>query len=238
MIYDEMDAMIQQLLELRAVAADLSDDDIVRDTRCPGWRVAELIGHCEGMVLPLVGESAQPVEGAPEIDRVDVYRRTDQGRSGVVGVKGPEVDRKIFDRVVQYTSGRRPDQLRMSFLFAIDGAVRVLPEIPGDRVVIRPPSYPRMTHRELLASRIVEMAVHTTDIADAVGHPEHIPPAAAAVVTGIFDPLVGGTMPEALGWEPIDYISCATGRRSLTSEERGVLGPLAENFPLPYWRAT
>jgi hypothetical protein len=248
-MYEEMDAMIELLLEMRALTADLSDEEIFHETRCAPWRVAELIGHCEGMLLPLVSESARAVDGPPRIDRYDVYRRPAPGQPAPAGNPGEWDDRVIFDRVVdravQYTAGRRAAQLRMSFMFIIDGTIRALPEIPGDRVVMRPAAHPPMTHRELVASRLVEFGMHTSDIAAAVDRSDRIPPGAAAVVTNIIDELLGETPPAALGWDPTDYILAATGRRALTPTEREVLGPLADRFlplvrdceprPLEYW---
>jgi uncharacterized protein (TIGR03083 family) len=249
MPYEELDAMIELLLDMRALTADLSDEEIVHETRCPPWRVAELIGHCEGMLLALVGESARAVDGPPQIDRYDVYRRPEPGELPVAGNPGESDDRVVFDRVVDravhYTSGRRPAQVQMSFMFIIDGVIRTLPEIPADRVVIRPAAHPPMTHRELVASRLVEFGMHISDIAAAVGRSDRIPPGAAAVVTNIIDELLGETPPAALGWAPTDYILAATGRRALTPTEREVLGPLADRFlslvrdceprPLLYW---
>ena len=52
----EMEALTAQLGDLVALVGDLSDDDFSRPTRCPGWSVAELVAHCEGILLRLVGE--------------------------------------------------------------------------------------------------------------------------------------------------------------------------------------
>jgi uncharacterized protein (TIGR03083 family) len=227
MTYPAMKAMIDQITDLRALVTAASDDDMLSDTRCAGWRVAELIGHCEGMLVSLVSESAQPHDGPPEIDRVDVYRRI-----WAPGTNShAEASKRIHDRVVAYTSGRRPAQLRTSFQFVIDGVIRTLPEIPGDRVVIRPPNFPRMNYEELVASRLVEIGIHTADIADALGQPEDLAPAAA----DIFDTLLGEPLPDELGWDATRYILRATGRGELTQHERDVLGPLAASIPVSYF---
>jgi uncharacterized protein (TIGR03083 family) len=232
MTYPAMDAMIGQITDLRALVSAASDADILQDTRCAGWRVAELIGHCEGMLVSLVSESAQPHDGSPEIDRCDVYRPKPEAPGTDTRAT---VDKRIHDRVVEYTSGRRPAQLRTSFQFVVDGVTRALPEIPGDRVVIRPPNFPRMTYEELVASRLVEIGIHTADIADALGKPQDLAPPAADIVVGIFDVLLGEPLPDELEWDATRYILCATKRVELTHEERDLLGPLAGSFPLPYF---
>jgi hypothetical protein len=68
-----MDAMIRSSRSAELVTA-ASDDDILHDRRCAGWRVAELIGHCEGILVWLASKSAQPHDG-PGIDRIRSFRR-------------------------------------------------------------------------------------------------------------------------------------------------------------------
>ena len=63
----EVDVLRRQLEELTALTSGLSDDDFARATRCPGWTVAELVAHCEGMLLRLVGENSREVGGEAEI---------------------------------------------------------------------------------------------------------------------------------------------------------------------------
>jgi hypothetical protein len=249
-VSDEVIALAEQLGDLRDLVDGLTDEDFSRPSRCPDWSVAELVAHCEGMLVSLVGENAQPVDGTPEIDRFAVFGHspaesypfpaevTYMVEGGIrhqdsAGGKAVRTRSQVVrDRVIKQASGRRPGQLRTSMHFTIDGAVRVLPQIPGDRVVRRPPRYPRMTFCELVAARHVEFACHTMDIAQAVGRPESVRPAAATIVIGILDDLLGQTVPESLGWDSTRYILSCTGRRQLTPTERDILGPLALRFPL------
>jgi hypothetical protein len=251
-VSDEVIAMTEQLGYLRDLVEDLTDEDFGRPTRCPGWSVAEVVAHCEGMIVSLVGENTKPVAGAAEIDRFGVYRRevfrpedpyqfpgeATYMTDGVVRDQdsgGGKADRTLAevtrDRVIKQASGRRPGQLRTSLHLIIDGAIRALPQVPGDRVVSRPPRYPRTAFNELVASRHVEFGVHPMDIAQAVGRPEVIRPGSAAIITGILDDLLGESVPESLRWGSIDYILSATGRREFTPTERETVGPLAGRFP-------
>jgi len=45
-----VDALAEQLTELIALVDALPDPDFSRPSRCPGWSVAELVAHCEGML--------------------------------------------------------------------------------------------------------------------------------------------------------------------------------------------
>jgi len=133
--------------------------------------------------------------------------------------------------VIGEVGGRRPDQLRASLRSAVDGALRRIPDIPAERVIKRS-GHPRISFGEFVASRSVEFGVHTMDIAHATGRPERVQPAAAAIITGILDGLLGEPRPESLGWDAPTYILSGTGRRELEPGERSRLGALAQRFPL------
>jgi uncharacterized protein (TIGR03083 family) len=237
MAYYEVQALMDQLQDLRALVSDLSDEEFDLPTRCPGWTVAELIAHLEAILLSLVSENTKPMEGKPEIDRYDVYRRnTDEKYPYTEEMSSPEatttVAEMVRDRSKVYAAGRRPGQVRAAFQFVVDGAISALPRTPEDRVVRRPPRYPRMTYRELVASRQVEFGIHTLDIAHATGRPEILQPAAAAIITDTLDVMLGEKPPAALGWDATHYILVGSGRQELAPAERQALGALADRFPL------
>ena len=222
--------MTAQLAELVSLVGDLSADDWRRPTRCPGWTVAELVAHCEGMLIRLVGVNATEVGGEPEIDRVGYYRYDPEGpREGEDPAK--TFSEIIRDRVIDEVGGRSGSELRASLAGAVTGAVEGLRQLPDDRVIKRS-GHPRMTFGEFVASRNLEFGVHTMDIAHAVGREERVDPDSARVITGILDGLLGEPAPAALGWDSTTYILTGTGRRSLTADERARLGPLADRFPL------
>jgi uncharacterized protein (TIGR03083 family) len=226
----EVDALEAQLRDLGELVGSLSDADFKRPTRCPGWSVAELVAHCEGMLIRLVGENAQPVDGEPEIDRVGYYRYDPDGpREG-------EDSKKTFsdvirERVIDEVAGRSGAELRASLERATEEALKGIGALPADRVIKRS-GHPRMTFGEFVASRNLEFCVHAMDIADAVGQPERPNPRSALVVTGILDGLLSASPPVGLGWDAEAYILAGTGRRALSPEERRQLGSLAEHLPL------
>lgn len=225
-----VDALSSQLDALIALVRELSEEDFARPTRCPGWSVAELVAHCEGMLERLVGENARSVDGAAEVDRVGYYRYDPDGPR-----EGEDPDKTFSDvireRVIDEVGGRSPDELRASLE---DAAARAL---DGTRVilsgrVIKRSGHPRMTFGEFVASRSLEFGVHTMDIAHAVGRPERVQPGAAAIIAGMLDGLLDSSVPASLEWDTTTYILTGTGRRPLTPGERLELGALADRFPL------
>ena len=223
-------ALASQLRDLNSLVGDLPEDDFARSTRCPGWTVAELVVHCEGMLIRLVGENAQPVDGAAEIDRVGYYRYDPDGPR-----EGEEPDKTFSEiiqaRVIEEVAGRTASQLKASLNGSLASALEGISAIPADRVIKRS-GHPKMTFGEFVASRNLEFGVHTMDIANAVGAPEQADPAAAAIITGILSGLLGEPLPTDLGWDTTTFILTGTGRRELTIEERRTLGPVARRFPL------
>lgn len=226
----DLDALEAQCKEMVALVGELADDDWDRPTRCPGWSVRELVAHCEGMLVRLVGENSQPFDGAAEIDRVGYYRYDPAGPR-----EGEDPDKTfsevIRDRVIDEAGSRTGGEIRAGMESAVEEAMRGVREIPSDRVIKRS-GHPPMTFGEFAASRVLEFGVHSMDIGHATLRGERVHPDAVPVITGILDGLLGSRLPKALGWDPRTYILTGTGRRHLLSNERFALGSLAEKFPL------
>lgn len=226
----EVNALEAQCKELVALVGELSDDEWDRSTRCPGWTVKELVAHCEGMLVRLVGENATEVGGEPEIDRVGYYGYDPEGpREGEDPSKS--FSEVIRERVIDEVAERSGDELRSSMEQAVESAMTGVREIPAERVIKRS-GHPKMTFGEFVASRVLEFGVHSMDISHATLRGEKVHPDAIPVITGILDSLLGAPLPKSIGWDPRTYILTGTGRRELLSNERFVLGPLAEKFPL------
>jgi uncharacterized protein (TIGR03083 family) len=226
----EVEALAGQLDMLLDLVGELSEQDFARPTRCPGWSVAELVAHCEGMLVRLVGENARPVEGPSVVDRVGYYAYDPEGpREGEDPTK--TFSEVIRDRVIDEVAGRSGDQLRVSLEGAFEAALRGVHEIPAERVIKRS-GHPTMTFGEFVASRNLEFGVHTMDVSHAVGRPQRVVPATAGIITGILDGLLGTRLPDSLRWDATTYILSGTGRRPLERHERARLGQLATRFPL------
>jgi uncharacterized protein (TIGR03083 family) len=150
----EVGALSAQLGDLVALVDALSEDDFGRPTRCPGWSVAELVAHCEGILLRLVGENAQAVDGDAEIDRVGYYRYDPNGpREGETS--GKTFSEVVRDRVIDEVRGRGGEELRGSLKAAVESAMRGIREIPAERVIERS-GHPRITGRQAGCSRLTQ----------------------------------------------------------------------------------
>ena len=226
----EVDALAAQLDDLVALVQTLSEADFARPSRCPGWSVAELVAHCEGILRRLAGENAEPVAGDAEIDRLGYYRYDPDGRRDGEA-SGRTFSEVVRDRVIAEVGGRTAAQLRAGLEAAVWAAVDGIAQVPADRVIHRS-GHPRIAFGEFVASRNVEFGVHTMDIAHALGRAEQPNPAAAPIITAVLDGLLEDRLPDSLDWDTTTYILTGTGRRELSPHERDTLGVLASRFPL------
>lgn len=215
----EVEALEAQSADLVSLLGELSDEEWERDTRCPGWTVKELAAHCEGMLERLVGENAGEAGGEAEVDRAAYYAYDPASNAD-----------EVRERALAEVGGRSAAEILTSLHGTVDGAIEGVREIPGERVIQK--SGHRMAFGDLVATRVLELGVHAMDIGHATLRGERIHPDAVPIVTQILDGRLGAPLPTGMGWDPRTYILTGTGRRRLEPNERFVLGPLAERFPL------
>jgi hypothetical protein len=91
---------------------------------------------------------------------------------------------------------------------------------------------PALTLDEFLKTRALEITVHGMDLALALGQEPWTTAEGADLTIKVLQGLLGPEPPEELGWDELTFIDKGTGRAELTTEERTVLGRLAERFPL------
>ena len=226
----DLEALEAQTKELVALVGDLADDEWERPSRCEGWTVRDLVAHCEGMMLRLVGANTEEVEGPAESDRVGYYTYDPDGpREGEDPSK--TFSEHVRDRVIDEAGERSGEQLRDALSAAAAEMLARVRDIPADRVIKRS-GHEKLAFGEFVATRVLEFGVHSMDIGHATLRGERVHPDAVPVITGILDGLLAAPLPKAIGWDPRTYILTGTGRRHLLHNERYALGPLADKFPL------
>ncbi|MEV0427848.1 maleylpyruvate isomerase N-terminal domain-containing protein [Micromonospora sp. NPDC050495] len=210
---------------LAEVLHGLAEEDLDRPTPCPPWTVRDLLAHVRTGAGRLVDMLAAP---APERAEVDA--------AGYFGAAKftPEVDRDRIDGARREASAL-PGVPEVAAGFArtwraTDAAVAAQP--PGR--LVRTRHGDAMTLTEFLRTRVVEVAVHGLDLAEALGRPPWLTPTAAAVVADLLTggaptPRDGATtrpgpaIPDGLGWDALTLVRKATGRSPLTDRERALV---------------
>ncbi|GHJ15272.1 maleylpyruvate isomerase N-terminal domain-containing protein [Micromonospora sp. AKA38] len=197
---------------LERVLHGLDEAALDRPTPCPPWRVRDLLAHVRtgaGRLAGMLAEPAPPraevtaagyfdaAKFAPAVDR----DRIDGARAAARELPGAADGAREFGRAWRAT----------------DAAVAAE---PPDRVV-RTRHGDAMAVTEFLRTRVVELAVHGLDLADALDRPPWTAPTAAAVTVDVLT--AGRPVPERLGWDALTVLRKATGRLPLTDAERAAL---------------
>jgi uncharacterized protein (TIGR03083 family) len=188
-------------------------------TRCPPLTVRELSAHMmRGAMRIEEMLDKGPVDSEPEKDAI-TYFQFDAGDEAPVIVK----------RAQEAAASFPSDLARAWDLEWTKALQRARKHLNDDPVL--PNIFGLIRLSEYLKTRVVEVVVHHMDVDDALGKKPH-PDAAALEITG--DVLRGllGTDLRPLGVDDVRFALIGTGRAPLNDDERRMLGPLAEKFPL------
>lgn len=192
-------------------------------TPCAAWDVAHLLAHLH-RDFERVGQAvASAADQPPDHDRVSYWlydrpenqvRTQERARAAVQELGSPTAIVDAFDAMVAE---------------ALDLATGAAPGL-----VVRLTWGPVIDLDEFLATRWLELAVHSLDLAVALGHDDDVSADGLALVVDILDRLAGRPLSqEGGGWPAPAYIRAATGRAALSAEDGARLGAaMAARFPL------
>ncbi|MEU4425879.1 maleylpyruvate isomerase N-terminal domain-containing protein [Actinoplanes sp. NPDC024001] len=206
-----MIALRDEAAAFLAALGQLSAGEWDRPTRCTPWRVRDVVGH----VITVLSRVPQ-MTGAPAPARADTtatsYYRADQRFSEAANA----------DRV--RTAQERP-ATRDEFAAVVGEVLAACEREPAGRIV-RTRHGDAMLLTDFLTTRVVELAVHGLDVADAVGREPWLTPAAASELQRL---LFGPDWPAAvgaLGWDAVTLLRKTTGRAPVTADETDRLSGL------------
>ncbi len=89
---------------------------------------------------------------------------------------------------------------------------------------------PRLRLDDYLDTRVLELAVHGLDLADALGIDPWLSADGGAIVRALLTSLLGAPPPR--GWDDVELADKGTGRVPLSPRDRDALGASADRFPL------
>jgi uncharacterized protein (TIGR03083 family) len=219
---DIVDILAAECAACAAVATTLSEDDFGLPTRCPPWDVKALVGHIWRDVDRILVYAAEPAPDAADSDALAYY-----GADYDAVASAPDVTRRGFEAAAAFATGH---ELARDFDDRWRRAVELARSMPPDRRIRT--FGPCLRLDQYLCTRLLEAAVHGLDLADAIEREPWITPRATALVRSMLVGMLGAEPPDALGWDDLAFLEVGTGRRAIALEERAVLGPLAERFPL------
>ncbi|MGW0703043.1 maleylpyruvate isomerase N-terminal domain-containing protein [Streptomyces sp. NPDC002867] len=177
-------------------------------TRCAPWTVRELLAH---VIAWLPGMLAAPAPIHAEVSAVEYYRPDERF--------APETNAARIalaqDHAAEKLTGAALAQAFDATWQEVDRLCRVVP----DGRVVRTRHGDPMLLSEFLLTRVVEVAVHGLDLADALRREPWTTPQAADVVQDLLLGQDSAAAVEKLGWSQLRFLRKATGRDPITREE-------------------
>ena len=195
---------------LLAALGDLAASDWEQTTRCTPWLVRDVVGHVVTVLARVPDMIAAPAPGQPDTTATGYYS-PDHRFSDAANATRVETAR---DRA----AGRDPATIVQELSATVTAVATAFSGENSGRVV-RTRHGDAMLLTDFLTTRVVELAVHGLDIADALGQPPWLTaPAAHKLQQLLFGPDWRSAI-STLGWDPVTLLRKTTGRTPITQEE-------------------
>jgi uncharacterized protein (TIGR03083 family) len=220
-VADPVEALREECEEVSKIAGVLGEDEFGRPTRCTEWNVKELLGHIYRDIDRINTALASDAPTEATHDSVSYWTAYDPIEDA------PDVAERAKEVADRYPTGR---ELARAWDEQWPRTLDRAAEADRSRLVVT--WGPATTLNEYLKTRVLEVTVHRMDLEDALGRKGWGTDLAVSIVDDILEGLLGEQPPSDLEWDVVDFIETGAGRRPLTDDERVILGPLADRFPL------
>ncbi|MFF8380485.1 maleylpyruvate isomerase family mycothiol-dependent enzyme [Streptomyces sp. NPDC015661] len=209
-----LEAFERECGALGDAVAGLSEAEWNLPTRCTPWTVRDLLGHVCVVIdwLPAMLDAPAPDEA--EISATEYYRPDDRFSPRTNGKRIALAQ----ERAAGSADGAGGAGFAGDFAATWRRAARSCRAQAGGRTV-RTRHGDAMLLSEFLLTRVVEVAVHGLDLADALGREAWLTPAAGDVVTELLLGAEQTTAVDELGWSRPRFLRKATGREPLDEAE-------------------
>lgn len=205
-------AFAAEAANLTAAMATVTEDEFARPTRCDPWTVRDLLAHV-GMATDIVaGMLAEPAPASAEIDAAGYYR-PDKRFSAATN------SARVAAAIAAAQRAESGAHLVGRFDRTWREVYALVTAQPANRIV-RTRHGEAITLADFMITRVVELAVHGLDLADALARRPWLHDAAAKVVTRLLLPRGSESTMDSLGWDRLTLLRKATGRDQVTDTER------------------
>ncbi|MFF4309666.1 maleylpyruvate isomerase N-terminal domain-containing protein [Streptomyces sp. NPDC001507] len=194
----------------RAVAG-LSEAEWDLPTRCEPWSVRELLGHVCVVIAWLPGMLDAPPPDKAEVSAVDYYRPDDRF--------APQTNTARLALAQDHAAGQASGAALVGDFAATWQRVYRLCRAESEDRVVRTRHGDAMLLSQFLVTRVVEVAIHGLDLAEALRREPWLTPQAADAVLNL---LLGPDQMTAtleLGWDQSKFLRKVTGREPLDAAE-------------------
>ncbi|MCC3763267.1 maleylpyruvate isomerase N-terminal domain-containing protein [Glycomyces sp. TRM65418] len=195
---------------LATVLAGLGPDDWAAPTRCEPWDAAALTAHITMAVGRLDTMLDAPEPETATVDAAGYYRPDER-------FSPAENDARLDSAALAARTGGAAVAADFTATWR-RVATRCAAAPTGRRVTTRHGD--PMTLADFLTTRVVEVAVHGIDLADALDRPRWTTPEAADRLTALLLGPEHRTALADLGMDAVAFLAKATGRGAFTAAER------------------
>ncbi|MFF9913623.1 maleylpyruvate isomerase family mycothiol-dependent enzyme [Streptomyces sp. NPDC013457] len=196
---------------LTAALAGLSEAERNLPTRCTPWTVRDLLGHVCVVIDWVPAMLDAPAPGEAEISAVEYYRPDDRFSPRTNGKRIALAQHRAAAPAngAAFAEDFAATWRRVDRLCTVQPAGRTVRTRHGDAMLLS----------EFLLTRVVEVAVHGLDMADALGREAWLTPAAGDAVTELLLGPEHATAADRLEWDRPHFLRKATGREPLNEAE-------------------
>ncbi|MFC1439946.1 maleylpyruvate isomerase N-terminal domain-containing protein [Streptacidiphilus sp. N1-10] len=205
-----MDAFRAEAEELAHRAAQVSEDEWTRPTRCEPWSARELLGHVCVVLGWVPGMLVGPSPRRAEVSAREYYR---PDHRFAVATNTARL-RLAEECSAGHASGAALAEGFGEIWRRVDGQCRQEPE---ERAVVTRHG-DAMLLSDFMLTRVVEVAVHGLDLADALGREPWLTQEAGDLLLQLLAGS-GAKLVDELGWSRPTFLRKATGRAPLDAWE-------------------
>jgi hypothetical protein len=205
---------------LRAVIAELSDQDFAQPSGCHGWLVRDLVCHLIIDAQDVLITLATPTDAEPTRNAVTYWNVAETPPTG-----DDPLDALIVRLAAAYEEPRLL-KFHLDDLGAAAGRAAQLAD-PGLRVSTRDEV---LTAGDYLSAYVLEWTLHHLDLIANLPHAPEPPAEGLALSREMLETIAGAAFPGSFFDK--DALLVGTGRRAPTDVEKAELGELAAKLPL------
>lgn len=214
-----MDLFARSWTALRALVAEIPDDDFDRPSGCAGWLVRDVVCHLVIGAQDILITLVTPTDDEPNADAVTYWQ-----------VVAPPTGGDPLDALIPRLAAAYGEPRWLRFHFDDVGAAAGRAAELADRSALVRTNDKVLTAGDFLCAYVLEWTLHHLDLI------AHLPSAAGppaeplAAARAMLEKVAGAVFPASFSDE--DVLLVGTGRRAPSGEERAALGDLVAGLPL------
>ncbi|MGN6796459.1 MAG: maleylpyruvate isomerase N-terminal domain-containing protein [Streptosporangiaceae bacterium] len=211
-------------VQVSEVAAGLDESTMMRQSRCAGWSVGDVLYHQLLDARRALRTFATPGRGPADRDDITYWRPF--SADGDIP-PGSAAAAEHARHVRSVASAFSATKLTWEWTETAEAALRAAKACPFQMVATQGHV---LRAADFMATLAVESAVHYLDMTVRLPGASPCDPVSLDLVKRVLDGLLGAAPPA--DWDDQTYVLKGTGRLALTEPERTRLGPAADRFPL------